>query len=44
MRPIIEGGYIIAALGERVLGRVLTRDVVDQQTGEVIVEAGEMLD
>jgi DNA-directed RNA polymerase subunit beta' len=44
MRPIIEGGDIIAALGERVLGRVLTRDVIDQQTGEVIVEAGEMLD
>jgi len=44
MRPIIEGGDIIAALGERVLGRVLTRDVVDQQTGEIIVEAGTMLD
>jgi DNA-directed RNA polymerase subunit beta' len=44
MRPIIEGGDIIAALSERVLGRVLTRDVVDQQTGEIIVEAGEMLD
>ncbi|MDP2379742.1 MAG: DNA-directed RNA polymerase subunit beta', partial [Pseudohongiella sp.] len=32
------------ALGERVLGRVLTRDVIDQATGEVIVEAGTMLD
>ena len=44
MRPIIEGGDIIAALGERVLGRVLIRDVVDQETGEVLVEAGTMLD
>ena len=44
MRPIIEGGDIIAALGERVLGRVLIRDVVDQQSGEIIVEAGTMLD
>jgi DNA-directed RNA polymerase subunit beta' len=44
MRPIIEGGDIIAALGERVLGRVLIRDVVNQETGEVLVEAGTMLD
>jgi len=44
MRPIIEGGDIIAALGERVLGRVLIRDVVNQESGEVIAEAGVMLD
>ena len=44
MSPIIEGGDIIAALGERVLGRVLIRDAVDQQTGEVLIEAGTMLD
>ncbi|OFE10993.1 DNA-directed RNA polymerase subunit beta' [Pseudohongiella acticola] len=44
MSPIIEGGDIIAALGERVLGRVLIRDAVDQQSGEVLIEAGTMLD
>ena len=44
MSPIIEGGDIIAALGERVLGRVLIRDVADEQTGEVMIEAGTMLD
>src|SRR5690554_3079232 len=44
MRPIIEGGDIIAALGERVLGRVLIRDVVHQESGDVLVEAGTMLD
>jgi DNA-directed RNA polymerase subunit beta' len=44
MRPIIEGGDIIAALGERVLGRVLIRDVANQDSGEIIAEAGMMLD
>jgi DNA-directed RNA polymerase subunit beta' len=43
MRPVIEGGDIIAPLGDRVLGRVLTREVVNEQTGEVIVEAGVMV-
>ena len=44
MRPVIEGGDIIAPLGDRVLGRVLTREVVNEQTGEVIVEPGVMVD
>jgi DNA-directed RNA polymerase subunit beta' len=44
MRPVIEGGDIIAPLGDRVLGRVLTNEVVNEETGEVIVEAGVMVD
>lgn len=44
MRPVIEGGDIIAPLGDRVLGRVLTKEVVNEETGEVIVEAGVMVD
>jgi len=44
MRPVIEGGDIIAPLGDRVLGRVLTHEVVSEETGEVIVEAGVMVD
>src|SRR5690606_37562078 len=44
MRPVIEGGDIIAPLGDRVLGRVVTVDVVDENSGEVIVEAGTMVD
>src|SRR5690606_13200171 len=43
LTPIIEGGDIIAALGERVLGRVAARDVVNSD-GDTIVEAGEMID
>ncbi|MCB1650211.1 MAG: DNA-directed RNA polymerase subunit beta', partial [Pseudomonadales bacterium] len=44
MRPVIEGGDIIAPLGDRVLGRVLTQDVVNEETGEVVVAAGDMVD
>ena len=34
----------IAALGERVLGRVVIDDVIHEETGDVLVEAGTMLD
>jgi len=43
MAPIIEGGDIIAPLGDRVLGRVLNADVLDEETGEVIAEAGTLI-
>ena len=42
MSPIIEGGDIIAPLGDRVLGRVLASDVVDQDNN-IIAEAGTMI-
>ena len=42
MSPIIEGGDIIAPLGDRVLGRVLASDVVDQNN-DIIAEAGTMI-
>ena len=42
MSPIIEGGDIIAPLGDRVLGRVLASDVVDQDNS-IIAEAGDMI-
>ena len=43
MTPIIEGGDIIAPLGDRVLGRVLAADAVDESSGEVIIEAGAVI-
>ncbi|MDD9896548.1 MAG: DNA-directed RNA polymerase subunit beta' [Gammaproteobacteria bacterium] len=43
MAPIIEGGDIIAPLGDRVLGRVLAADVVQEEGDEVIAEAGTMI-
>jgi DNA-directed RNA polymerase subunit beta' len=42
--PVLEGGEVIASLGERILGRVASRDVVDPGSGEVIVPAGDLID
>ena len=43
MAPIIEGGDIIAPLGDRVLGRVLAADVFEEGNGNLIAEAGIMI-
>ena len=32
---------VVASLGERILGRVSVHDIIDPQTGEIIVAAGE---
>ena len=44
MTPIIEGGDVVEALRERVLGRVLVRDVMRPGTEDVLLEAGTLLD
>jgi len=44
MMPLVEGGDVVEPLSERVLGRVLAESVVDQATGKVMIEAGELLD
>ncbi|WP_185267451.1 DNA-directed RNA polymerase subunit beta' [Halopseudomonas xiamenensis] len=44
MKPHIEGGDIVEPLGERVLGRVIARDVLKPGTDEVIVNAGTLID
>ena len=41
MSSLVEGGEIIEAIGERILGRVALEDVVEPFTGEVIVEANQ---
>ena len=43
MTPVIEGGDIIAPLGERVLGRVVAQDVVNGD-GETVIAAGTLID
>ncbi|MEX2366806.1 MAG: DNA-directed RNA polymerase subunit beta', partial [Pseudohongiellaceae bacterium] len=43
LTPIIEGGDIIAPLSERVLGRVVARDVINSDN-KTVVEAGVLLD
>ena len=42
--PIVEGGDVVEGLGERVLGRVVSEDVVMASTGEVLVKAGVLID
>jgi DNA-directed RNA polymerase subunit beta' len=44
MTPLVEGGDIVEPLRERVLGRVVAQDVIAPATGEVVVEAGRLLD
>jgi len=42
--PIVEGGDVVEGLGERVLGRVVSEDVVVAASGEVLVQAGVLID
>ena len=42
--PIVEGGDVVEGLGERVLGRVVSEDVVVAASGEVLVKSGVLID
>ncbi|VVT05601.1 DNA-directed RNA polymerase subunit beta' [Erythrobacter sp. EC-HK427] len=44
MRAIVQGGSVIASLGERILGRTVAEDIVNAASGDVIVKAGTMVD
>ena len=44
MHPVIEGGDIIVPLSQRVLGRVVARDVFNAGTGDVVINKGTLLD
>jgi len=44
VRAVVEGGEIIAPLSERILGRNAAVGVIDPLSGDVIVEAGELID
>ena len=44
MKSIVVGGEIIEALRDRVLGRVSVDDIINPETKEVLVEAGNLLD
>lgn len=43
MTPVIDGGEIVERLGDRVLGRVAAKDVVDIH-GELVVAKGTLID
>jgi DNA-directed RNA polymerase subunit beta' len=44
MRAVVEGGEVIAPLADRILGRTAAVDVVDPLKGDVLVEAGGLID
>jgi DNA-directed RNA polymerase subunit beta' len=44
MRALVEGGEVIEALRDRILGRVLVSDVVHPETQATLYETGVMLD
>ena len=43
MTPVIVGGEIVERLGDRVLGRVAAKDVVNAD-GDVVVPSGALID
>jgi DNA-directed RNA polymerase subunit beta' len=44
MRAIIQGGAVIASLGDRVLGRTTAEDILDPKTNEIVIPEGTLLD
>ena len=43
VQAVIEGGEVIELLSERILGRTASVDVVDPDTGDVLVHAGDLI-
>src|SRR6266436_5405895 len=44
MSPLVEGGDVVEALGERVLGRVMAEEIVRPGGKDVLIENGTLLD
>jgi DNA-directed RNA polymerase subunit beta' len=44
MQPLIEGGEVVAPLGDRVLGRVVAVDVMKLDQEEPVIKAGTLID
>ena len=44
MKSVLQGGDVIEALRDRILGRVSAVDIVDPATGETVIEAATLLD
>ncbi len=43
MKAIVEGGEVIAPLGERILGRSAAEDILDPLSGDPIVKSGALI-
>ena len=44
VRPVVDGGNVIASIGERILGRTAQEDILHPETGEVLVKKGKLID
>ena len=44
MQALIEGGDVVVGLGDRVLGRVVAKDVMDPSGENVLIEKGTLMD
>ena len=44
LKALVEGGEVVEALRERILGRTAAADVVHPETGETVFESGTLLD
>jgi DNA-directed RNA polymerase subunit beta' len=44
MKALVEGGEVVEALRERILGRGVAADVIHPETQEVLIAAGSLLD
>ncbi|MEO9468312.1 DNA-directed RNA polymerase subunit beta' [Parasphingorhabdus sp.] len=44
MKAIVQGGSVIASLGERILGRTMAEDIVDSKDDKVVIKSGTLLD
>jgi DNA-directed RNA polymerase subunit beta' len=44
MRALVEGGEVVEALRERILGRVLAVDLINPETQDVLYSAGSLVD
>ena len=43
-KTIIEGSDIIESIGEQILGRVTSEDIIDPKTNKALVKAGNLID
>ncbi|MBV9756996.1 MAG: DNA-directed RNA polymerase subunit beta', partial [Alphaproteobacteria bacterium] len=44
VRPVIDGGEVVASLSERILGRTTAEDVADPGSGEVILPRNRLIE
>ena len=44
VRPVVDGGNVIASIGERILGRTAQEDILHPENGEVLVKKGKLID